>query len=65
MKYCQCEDISHVADNHCQNAATIAVSPSWTICDACEATMDIGPAILAVTERGPYAGQMWHAPTRA
>jgi len=65
---CQCEHRIHDDDgqpNGCGNVASIRISPSWIICTACEATMDVydhlRPGLLACTNTGKYAGQTWHA----
>ena len=66
---CQCEHSLHVTatTQGCMNPAAIAISPSWTICTACEATMGVydpaRPGLLACTEEGPYAGMVWHSLT--
>ena len=69
---CQCEYIDHIDDSKawteqgCKNLATIVVSPSWTICTACEATMGVATgsaAGLEVADVGPYAGKVWHVVT--
>jgi hypothetical protein len=70
-KYCECEHSVHhrdlVPDSDWHeygrgNLATIKISPSYTVCTACEATLGIDEnhPYLEITNVGPYAGQTWH-----